>query len=171
MPWKHITLCRLEVNNFKRFFGWHSLDLTSEPDLEKPIVLVGGNNGSGKSSLHEAINYALYEDEDLPGIQNRPSYLQAVSTRLNRYALDQGHDDYWVAVELLLADDGPERRIRIERHWDVNVRGRSVITSRPQLTEDGRPIDFLEGDAGDPGAYRAFLKNLIPPSHCSLLLL
>ena len=47
--------------------------------------------------------------DDLPGIQNRPSYLHAVSTRLNRRALDQGKDDYWVAIELLLGGDGPDQ--------------------------------------------------------------
>ena len=162
MPWKHIAITRLEVNNFKRFYGQHGLDLRSHPDIDKPIVLIGGNNGTGKTSLHEAINYALYEDGDLPGIQNRPTYLKAVSDRLNRRALDEGQTEYWVALELSLRDDGPERVFRIERYWDVDVPQRKAKRADLRITENARPIDFLE-DETDPYAYQDFLRNLIPP--------
>ena len=157
MAWKEITLLQLEMFNFKRFYGFHKLDLLSEP--EKPLILIGGNNGSGKTSIHEAINYALYEDDDLPGIQTRPSYLRAVGERLNRRALDEGSADFWVAIELLAKDGGARRRIRIERHWETNP-NRQVKNVNLRIFENGRPVDFIEDD---PAAYQDFLRSLLPP--------
>lgn len=158
MPWKHISLARLEMTNFKRFYGHHTLDLLSEPEIGKPLVLIGGDNGRGKTSIHEAINYALYEDDDLPGIHTRPSYLRAVSDRLNHRALDEGRNDYGVAVELLANSSGAERCIRIEREWTVNVAQRCVTEPNLKVSENGRPIDFIHDST-----YQDFLRSLLPP--------
>jgi DNA sulfur modification protein DndD len=160
MPWKHISIARLEMTNFKRFYGRHQIELLSQPELGKPLVLIGGDNGRGKTSIHEAINYALYEDDDLPGINTRPNYLRAVSDRLNRRALDEGKNDYYVAVEILANANGADRRIRIERHWEVNIAQRSVTNVNLRIFENGRPIDFIEDS---PGAYQDFLRSLLPP--------
>lgn len=160
MPWTHLSIARLELTNFKRFYGNHSLDLLSQPDLGKPLILIGGDNGRGKTTLHEAIYYTLYEDGDLPGIQTRPNYLRAVSDRLNRRALDEGKRDYCVAIELIAKDIGAERQIRIERRWEVNIPERSVTDIELRIYEKGRTIDWLEDI---PSVYQEFLRDLLPP--------
>jgi DNA sulfur modification protein DndD len=160
MPWRHISLTRLEVTNFKRFYGSHTLELASRPDLGQPLILIGGDNGRGKTSIHEAINYALYEDDDLPGIHTRPTYRRAVSDRLNRRALDEGSTDYAVAIEIVAQDTGPARNIRIERRWIPNLTTRNVADIKLQIFENGRPVDFIEDS---PSAYQDFLRTLLPP--------
>jgi DNA sulfur modification protein DndD len=160
MPWKHISIARLEIANFKRFYGHHVLDLLSQPDANKPLILIGGENGSGKTSIHEAIYYALYVDNDLPGIQTRPNYLRAVSDRLNRRALDDGRTDYGVAVEMMIRENGGSRQIRIERRWDANIGQRSVQGFTLELYEGGRRIDWIDES---PVAYQDFLRSLLPP--------
>jgi len=157
MAWKEITLLLLEMNNFKRFYGHHRLDLL--PETQKPLILIGGNNGRGKTSIHEAINYALYEDHDLPGIQTRPSYLRAVGERLNRRALDEGSNEFWVGIELLAKDGAARRRIRVERHWQASG-DRQVKDVVLRIFENGRPVDFIEDDHA---AYQDFLRKLLPP--------
>lgn len=57
MPWTHLSIARLELTNFKRFYGSHSLELLSQPDFDKSLILIGGENGRGKTTLHEAIYY------------------------------------------------------------------------------------------------------------------
>jgi len=79
MPWKHISIARLEIANFKRFYGHHVLDLLSQPDANKPLILIGGENGSGKTSIHEAIYYALYVDSELSHFSGTDCYPQAVA--------------------------------------------------------------------------------------------
>ncbi len=160
MLWRHLNIVRLEMMNFKRFYGHHSLDLLTDPDEGKTLVLIGGDNGRGKTSIHEAINYALYVDDDLPGIQTRPSYFKAVSERLNRKALDQAETDYWVALELSAAPQGSPRQLRIERRWDVDIDERKVRGVNLIIYENGRPIDWVENDTV---AYQDFLRSILPP--------
>ena len=49
----------LTIENIGPFKGRHSIDFSTE-DLDKPIVLIGALNGSGKTTVLEAIQIALY---------------------------------------------------------------------------------------------------------------
>ena len=159
--WQRVSILRLEMRNFKRFYGKHVIDLCPDPCAEKPLILIGGDNGRGKTSIHEAINYALYEDDELPRIQTRPAYLGAVSDRLNRRALDEGKTDFAVALDLLVSDGGAERRFRIERQWDVNVSARRAERSIVTVFENDRRIDWIDED--NHAALQDFIRSLFPP--------
>lgn len=148
----------LHLSNFKRFFGEHTIDLMPDPAGYKPLILIGGDNGRGKTSVHEAINYALYVDDQLPGVQTRPSYLRAVSDRLNRRALDEGLSDFWVALELVIDTAMGTRHVRIERRWDVDIRKREATSFEVRILEDGREMDYV-----DEYNYREFIRRLCPP--------
>lgn len=156
--WNNISIERLTMTNFKRFYGTHYIDLLTKP--EKPLVLIGGDNGRGKTSIHEAINYVFYEDGDLPGIQTRPNYFRAVSDRLNRRAIDEGQTDYSVAVDLIAYRGDVKTSLRIQRRWEVDVGERKASNLILVIEENGRPIDWIEDS---PAAYQDFLRSVLPP--------
>ncbi len=158
MLWRNLNIAKLEMMNFKRFYGYHSLDLLTEPDKEKNLILIGADNGMGKTSIHEAISYALYEYPDLPKITTKPDYITAVSDRLNRNALDNGEKDFWVALELTTSPQGSERNLRIERKWAVDIAHRKVTDVKLDVYENGRLIDWVENEA-----YQDFLRSILPP--------
>lgn len=160
MPISKLSLEKLEITNFKRFYGFHVLDLRTDPDHGKNIVLIGGENGAGKTTIHEAINYTLYEDDDLPGISTKPTYIRAVYDRLNRQAILERKQDYYVAIEMLADDFGTLRHFRIERHWKPNFSKKTIEETKLCIFENGRKIDFIEDN---PQAYQEFLRNLLPP--------
>jgi len=63
-----VILEELTLHNFCAFGGRHTLDL-APPSDSKPIVLVGGMNGAGKTSLLEALQLALY-GKNAKGLRN-----------------------------------------------------------------------------------------------------
>lgn len=159
MLWRNLNIAKLEMMNFKRFYGYHSMDLLSEPENNKTLILIGAENGMGKTSIHEAINYALYEYPDLPKIATKPDYITAVSERLNRKALDEGETEYWVSLELLATHQGTKRRLFIKRQWDVDIYERKILKTKLDIYENGRLIDWIDNEA-----YQDFLRSILPPS-------
>ena len=45
MTVKRVSLLKLELCNFNRFYGVNAIDLRSRPEEGKPIVLIGALNG------------------------------------------------------------------------------------------------------------------------------
>lgn len=48
----------LELENFASYYGKHKIDLSCTE--EKPVVIVIGGTGFGKTTLFDALNWALY---------------------------------------------------------------------------------------------------------------
>ncbi|OQY37010.1 MAG: hypothetical protein B6243_01755 [Anaerolineaceae bacterium 4572_5.2] len=49
---------RLEMMNFASYYGEHAIDLSASSD--EPVVIILGGTGYGKTSIFDAINWALY---------------------------------------------------------------------------------------------------------------
>jgi DNA sulfur modification protein DndD len=81
----------------------------------KNITLVGGLNGRGKTTLHDAILLALYDKQALKYIQeNARSYDRLLLEHINKYATD---DETYIAVTMMLDN---QTRLRIKRSWRRN---------------------------------------------------
>lgn len=149
-----ITISSIEACNFKSFYGRCSIDL--RPREGRPLVLIGGENGRGKTSLHEAINYTLYSVQDeLPQVATKPDYVRAVTERLNRRALDEGESEFWVGVSLEVTEGGRTRNVHAQRRWEFD-RARRSVDDQLTLQIDGRPTEFPEYE-------QDYLRSLVPP--------
>jgi DNA sulfur modification protein DndD len=109
-----VILDELVLHNVGTFAGRHTIKLTP-PSPKKPIVLIGGLNGAGKTTVLEAIHLALYGS--LAQISGRRSgsyenYLRA----LIHHGAPEGEG---AAIELRFHahQEGTERRYWIRRSW------------------------------------------------------
>jgi DNA sulfur modification protein DndD len=102
---------RLLVENLGVFRGQHSLELLPT-DPHRPIVLVGALNGSGKTTVIEALQLALYGKRAAYGWRGASSYPQYIEQIRNRHA--KATEMTVAEVTLRLADG---RRLRVRRHW------------------------------------------------------
>lgn len=105
---------KVELHNFGIYKGTHEM-LLSDKIGNRNITLVGGLNGRGKTTFHDAILLSLYGKLALKYIQeNARSYDKLLIDHINKHATD---DTTFVSVTLRL-DDGTE--IKVKRSWKVS---------------------------------------------------
>lgn len=100
----------IELHNFGIYKGTHIIELTDRIG-HRNITLIGGMNGRGKTTVHDAILLALYGKLAHEYIHNTRSYDKLLLDHINKHATD---DETYVSVSMTL-DDGT--RLRIVRSW------------------------------------------------------
>ncbi|WP_036552292.1 DNA sulfur modification protein DndD [Nocardiopsis sp. CNS-639] len=108
-----MLLRKITLKNFGAYLGEQTLELATEPN--KPIVLIGGLNGCGKTTLLDAIQLALYGPRArCSGRGNRP-YDAYLRESINRQV--DPREGTWIRLEFSLAVEGSERHYRVTRRW------------------------------------------------------
>lgn len=104
---------RVELHNFGIYKGTHEMSLTDQIG-DRNITLVGGLNGRGKTTFHDAILLALYGKQAVRYIQEKAySYEKLLLDHINKHATD---DVTFVAVTLALNEN---EQYRVKRSWSV----------------------------------------------------
>ncbi len=137
---------RLLVQNLGVFRGEHALDLVPA-DPQKPIVLVGALNGSGKTTVIEALQLALYGKRAGYGWRGATAYAQYLEQVRNRNA--KTTEPTVAEVTLRLADG---RKLRVRRQW-------SFLKETPRefvsvFVNDAEAPDLMLSDGWDDEVER-----------------
>ena len=137
---------RLTLNNFGVYAGQNSFEFTSD----KPIVLVGGMNGRGKTTFLEAILLALYGSNSIAYKEsNYSTYGKYLRSYINKSSWSQQ-----ASVELeFVMSESTGREYVINRKWDsLSRRTAETIT----VKENGQYSEFLTKN------WAMFIENILP---------
>ncbi|ERK47124.1 DNA sulfur modification protein DndD [Eubacterium ramulus] len=137
---------RLTLNNFGVYAGQNSFEFTSD----KPIVLVGGMNGRGKTTFLEAILLALYGSNSIAYKEsNYSTYGKYLRSYINKSSWNQQ-----ASVELeFVMSESTGREYVINRKWDsLSRRTAETIT----VKENGQYNEFLTKN------WAMFIENILP---------
>ena len=138
---------KVELHNFGIYKGTHEMNLTDKIG-DRNIILIGGLNGRGKTTFHDAVLLALYGKQALKYIQEKEkSYEKLLLDHINKHATD---DETYVAVTLVLED---ETEIRIKRAW--KARGKK-IDQQTIVEKNGSADKYL----GDNWSY--YIEEILP---------
>ena len=138
---------KVELHNFGIYKGTHEMCLTDKIG-ERNITLVGGLNGRGKTTFHDAILLTLYGKQALKYIQEKSrSYDKLLLDHINKHATT---DETYVAVTLCL-DDGTE--LRVKRSW--SAKGKKV-DQQISVQKDGVVDKYL----GENWSY--YIEEILP---------
>src|SRR5690554_2162308 len=141
----------IKVHNFGVYSGTHTVDL-SITDKEKPIILIGGLNGRGKTTLLEAITLALYGNNSFNFIESGLSYQNYLSKYVNK---NDGSLETFVEISFDISQNDISTNYIIRRQWNLktkNINEKIIIfkngISNPSLTK----------------YWRTFVEDIMPSS-------
>lgn len=115
-----MTLDKLVLENFGAFRGKHVIKLTP-PSRKRPIILFGGLNGAGKTTVLDALQLALYGKRARCSNRGSGSYEDFLRLTMNRYADPAGGAK--VELHFHHVNDGREQSYRVVRSWHPNGGG------------------------------------------------
>lgn len=148
---------RLVLESFGQFRGRTELDLLPRKRYGKrhPVVLIGGTNGAGKTTILDAIRLCLYGSlalGDRVSQEQYRTYLRSCVHRVDGAAVSIKSAS--VGLEFDYGVAGEVHRFEVERSWDCTPGG--VLTDL-RVQRDGAPLDELEQEHAED-----FLRDLIP---------
>lgn len=149
-----MMITNLTLENFRVFQGVHEIDLEPKESSSgsKPIILIGGLNGAGKTSILTAIRLALYGRNAFEGLHQNQDYIEKLESFVHN-----GSNTYeqpgFAAVTLTFTynKNGEKSIFKVDRTWNRGEKDRLT------LFQNGAILNELNYDQ-----CQGFLNELIP---------
>lgn len=137
---------RLTMHNFGVYAGTNTFEFTSK----KPIVLIGGMNGRGKTTFLEAILLSLYG-------ANSIAYKESDYNSYNQYLRSYVNNNSWsqssyVEIEFLLNESSNDIYL-VRREWNALSR---ITKEEISVQQNGVYSEFLTQN------WAMFVENILP---------
>ena len=106
---------KIKISNFKTYL---SLDLDLTVDDDRPIILIGGSTGGGKTTLFEAISGALYGRK----IESKEHFMEL----LNQGAINKVKPEISLQITFVGKVLGQQQKYILKRIYQLNPQGRPL---------------------------------------------
>lgn len=151
-----MTIMRFELDNFGVYAGNQVLDF-SQAGTDRPIVLVGGENGRGKTTLLEALFLVLYGKLSPLFASSGKSYQDYLESRINgSLGSDRGAS---LTLELTIQTSEGLERLEVFRGWTF---GDPRQTEHFSVKRDTRRDEWLTNNWG------SYWTEILPPNIAEL---
>ena len=143
---EHLSIC-----NYGVYAGNNNFELATTS--EKPIILIGGINGAGKTTILESIMIALYGRTYFGTKKTKAEYLKFIRNRIHKSNKKRAN---YASVEIIFMfyHNGSEDRYKINRRWDMS--GASVTESF-SIQKNSEPMNDI-----DESQWQVFIEGLLP---------
>ena len=162
-----MILTELVLENFGPYAGKQTINLRPEEKQEesRPIILFGGMNGGGKTTLMDAIRLALYGSRAQCSTRGNLSYSDFLSQCVNRQSPFTDRSRLELALKHIDRDRWVE--LRIVRYWTKNPKdGKDIlgVLEWNESQEDYWKDDYLTN------TWDEYIENLLPLGISNLFL-
>ena len=145
---------KVKLYNFSSYEGNNEFDFEIT-DAGKNIVLIGGKNGAGKTSLFTAIKVALYGPLAYGYVGINSHYISKIKDLINSKAFQQEVVESEVQITLQLKIERDISIYVITRKWDyTNQR----LTEKYTVERDCKQLNDQE-----LSYFENYLRSIIPP--------
>lgn len=147
-----MQITKLVLDNFSSYEGKTVFDFAVKK--KQPIVLIGGLNGAGKTSIFTAIKIALYGPLAFGYTGNNAFYSKKIRGFINDKAFQIQPFTSGISIEIKLKQERETKHYTINRNWsiiDSKIEEEYTIYEGNKLLEDSEKILF-----------ESFILNIIP---------
>lgn len=131
-----MTLDYIRLENFGAYEGYQEAMLT--PEEGRPVILFGGMNGGGKTTLLDAMQLALYGSKAKVSNRGRMGYKEYLKDCIHRSA-DPG-EGAGITLRFRRTVEGKVSHFELHRSWRVGVKG---IEETLRVLRDGEYDDVF----------------------------
>lgn len=147
-----MQITKLVLDNFSSYEGKTVFDFTVKK--KQPIILIGGLNGAGKTSIFTAIKIALYGPLAFGYTGNNAFYSKKIRGFINDKAFQTQPFTSGISIEIKLKQERETKHYTINRNWsiiDSKIEEEYSIYEGSKLLEESEKILF-----------ETFILNIIP---------
>ncbi len=146
----------IQLTDFGPYSGDQTLHLTGNTDKPKQenIFLVGGMNGSGKSSIFKAVQICLYGQAALGSFVSRRAYEDQLRNLIHKGPGLFENFQASVGVHFTVSPGGERAEYFVKRTWRAR---NTALSEFLEVRKNGLPIDGHEQQY-----WQDFLQHLIP---------
>ena len=151
---------RLTLKNFGLFCGEQTFALTPRVKYRKrrPVILIGGKNGAGKTTILEAVRLCLYGARSLGNRVSQSTYHEYLASTIHHsQATLLQPKEAFVALEFEHVHSGKKDRYRVKRQWKTHQIPKELTTESLIIHKNNEPLSDLEAEY-----WQDFLNELIP---------
>jgi len=149
-----MKITKLMLNNFSSYEGINIFDFTTTS--RKTIILIGGQNGAGKTSIFEAIKIALYGPLAFGYSGANSHYSKKIKEYINSKTYNKADCNSGVAIEFEIKQDREVKKYTINRQWTIDDK---------KLKEDCIiECDGKKYDESEHAYFESYLQSVIPPN-------
>lgn len=145
---------KIVLYNFNSYEGLNEFDFTSD-DSNKNIILIGGKNGAGKTSLFTAIKIALYGPLSFGYVGVNPKYIAKIKDCINSKSFQKDVVESRVQISVSLMVEREVKEYEITREWDYT---KQKLEEKYCVKTDGRLLNNQE-----LSCFQNYLQGMIPP--------
>lgn len=147
-----MQITKLVLDNFSSYEGKTVFDFTVKK--KQPIILIGGLNGAGKTSIFTAIKIALYGPLAFGYTGNNAFYSKKIRGFINDKAFQTQPFTSGISIEIKLKQERETKHYTINRNWSIID---SKIEEEYSIYEGSK---FLE--ESEKILFETFILNIIP---------
>ena len=147
-----MILDKIVLNNFGLYAGSQTIILTP-PSPKRPIILMGGLNGGGKTTFLDALQLCLFGPHARISNRGTLAYQEYLSRSIHR-----GASDPEAGIEICFRHtvEGREEKYRLNRSWHRNGKG---CSERVGVWKNGEP-EFILADNWSSQVEEFFPSNI-----------
>ena len=147
----HLT--KVTLKNYGVYRDKVEFNLTTTPD--KPVILIGGTSGAGKTTLFESILIGFYGQSYFDKKTTRKEYEKFLGNKVHRYlGTTAAADSTSIVIDFKFYHNGIVDDYTVDRTW-YNDDGR--LTEQLKIKKNNKRLDSVE-----ESQWQSFIEELIP---------